>query len=77
MTTLADAHRFPTALPVIVANSVPIVGVLALGWDLRSIMFVYWFETAVVVFYSVLKVVTVGGPITLLWMPAHLAVFIS
>jgi uncharacterized protein DUF6498/uncharacterized protein DUF3592 len=73
--TLADAHRFPTALAVIVANSVPIVGVLAFGWDLRSIMFVYWLETAVVVFYSVLKVVTVGGPITLLWMPAHLAVF--
>jgi hypothetical protein len=73
--TLADAHRFPTALPVIVANSVPIVGVLALGWDLRSIMFVYWLETAVVVFYSVLKVVAVGGPIKLLWMPAHLAVF--
>ncbi len=75
MATLTDAHRFPTAIPVIVANSMPIVGVLAFGWDLRSIMFVYWLETAVVVFYSVLKVVAVGGPFTLLWMPAHLAVF--
>ena len=75
MATLADAHRFPTAIAVIVANCVPIVGVLAFGWDLRSIMFVYWLETAVVVFYSVLKVVTVGGPITLLWMPGHLAFF--
>jgi Family of unknown function (DUF6498) len=73
--TLADAHRFPTAIPVIVANCIPIVGVLAFGWDLRSIMFVYWFETAVIVFYSVLKVVTVGGPITLFGMPAHLAFF--
>jgi Family of unknown function (DUF6498)/Protein of unknown function (DUF3592) len=73
--TLADAHRFPTAIAVIVANCVPIVGVLAFGWDLRSIMFAYWLETAVVVFYSVLKVVTVGGPITLLWMPGHLAFF--
>jgi hypothetical protein len=73
--TLAAAHRFPTAIPVIVANCVPIVGVLAFGWDLRSIMFVYWLETAVVVFYSVLKVVTVGGPITLLWMPGQLAFF--
>lgn len=75
MATLADVHRFPTAIPVIVANSVPIVGVLAFGWDLRSIMFVYWLETAVVVFYSALKVVTVGGPITLFWIPGHLAVF--
>src|SRR5258705_477544 len=38
-------------------------------------MFVYWLDTAVIVFYSVLKVVTVGGPITLLWMPGHLAFF--
>jgi len=73
--TLADVHRFPTALPVIIANCVPIVGVLAFGWDLLSVMFVYWLETAVVVFYSVLKVVTVGGPFTLLWMPFHLATF--
>jgi len=72
---LTAAHRFPTAIAVIVANCVPIVGVLAFGWDLRSIMFVYWLETAVIVFYSVLKVVTVGGPITLLWMPGHLAFF--
>ena len=75
MATLADVHRFPTAIPVIVANSVPIIGVLAFGWDLRSIMFVYWLETAVVVFYSALKVVTVGGPITLFWIPGHLAFF--
>src|SRR5262249_61843103 len=75
MATLAHAHRFPTVVPVIVANSIPIVGVLAFGWDLRSIMFLYWFETAVVVFYSVLKIVTIGGPVTLFWIPAHLATF--
>ena len=75
MATLAHAHRFPTVVPVIVANSIPIVGVLAFGWDLRSIMFLYWFETAVVVFYSVLKIVTIGGPMTLFWIPAHLATF--
>jgi len=75
MATLAHAHRFPTVVPVIVANSIPIVGVLAFGWDLRSIMFLYWFETAVVVFYSVLKIVTVGGPMTLFWIPAHVATF--
>ena len=75
MATLAQIHRFPTALPVIIANCVPIVGVLAFGWDLLSIMFVYWLETAVVVFYSAVKVVTVGGPFTLLWIPFHIAAF--
>ena len=38
-------------------------------------MFAYWLETAVVASYSVLKVVVVGGPFTLLWMPLHLAMF--
>src|SRR5215510_7906629 len=75
MATLAHAHRFPTVVSVVVANSVPIVGVLAFGWDLRSIMFLYWFETAVVVFYSVLKIVTIGGPATLFWIPGHVATF--
>src|SRR5262245_5246672 len=38
-------------------------------------MFLYWLETAVVALYSVLTVVTVGGLFTLIWLPAHLAVF--
>jgi hypothetical protein len=73
--TVADARRAPTLLPLVIANSVPIIGVLVLGWDLRSIMFVYWLETAVVVFYSELKIVIVGGPFTLVWLPVHLAMF--
>src|SRR5213593_1526439 len=61
MATLGQAHRFPTVIPLIMANAAPIVGVLFFGWDLLSIMFLYWMETAVVAFYSLLKAVKVGG----------------
>jgi Family of unknown function (DUF6498) len=72
MATLAQAHRFPTIIPLIVANSVPIVGVLFFGWDLLSIMFLYWTETAIVAFYSLLKVVKVGGLFQILPMTVNL-----
>ena len=45
MATLGQAHRFPTVIPLIAANAAPIVGVLFFGWDLLSIMFLYWMET--------------------------------
>jgi len=72
MATLGQAHRFPTIGPLIVANSAPIVGVLFFGWDLLSIMFLYWMETAVVAFYSILKVVKVGGLFQILPMTVNL-----
>ena len=75
MATLTDVRRYPSSIPIIIANSVPIIGVLAFGWDLRSIMFLYWLETAVVVFYSALKIITVGGPSTVPSLSAHLATF--
>jgi len=73
--TLTDVRRYPSSIPIIIANSVPIIGVLAFGWDLRAIMFLYWLETAVVVFYSALKIITVGGPSTVPSLSAHLATF--
>jgi len=72
MATLGQAHRFPTIIPLIVANAAPIVGVVFFGWDLLSIMFLYWMQTAVVTFYSLLKVVKVGGLFQLLPMTVNL-----
>jgi Family of unknown function (DUF6498) len=72
MATLGQAHRFPTVIPLIAANAAPIVGVLFFGWDLLSIMFLYWMETAVVTFYSLLKVVKVGGLFQILPMTVNL-----
>jgi len=72
MATLGQAHRFPTVIPLIMANAAPIVGVLFFGWDLLSIMFLYWMETAVVAFYSLLKAVKVGGLFQILPMTINL-----
>lgn len=33
---------------LVVANAVPLVGVVALGWDLHSLLVVYWLESGVV-----------------------------
>jgi len=62
MATLGQAHRFPTIIPSSWPTPRPFVGVVFFGWDLLSIMFLYWMQTAVVTFYSLLKVVKVGRP---------------
>ena len=60
---LFDEHiiRFQkslTNLPLIsllVANTLPVVGVLCFGWDAFAIVLLYWSENIVVGFYNVLK----------------------
>ncbi|MHC5158324.1 MAG: DUF6498-containing protein [Planctomycetota bacterium] len=47
-----------TNLPLIallVANALPVVGVLCLGWDAFAIVLLYWSENVVVGFYNILK----------------------
>ena len=49
-----------SAIALVVANLVPLVGVLFFGWDLGSIMVLYWVESGVIAFYTVLKIAIVG-----------------
>ena len=42
------------------ANLVPLVGVLFFGWDLPTIMVLFWSESAVVGFYTALKMAATG-----------------
>jgi len=44
-----------SALALIMANLVPLFGVLALDWDVAPIMVFYWAENLVVGFFNVLK----------------------
>ena len=44
-----------TRLALVAANMVPLVGVLFLGWDLSSVMVLFWAESAVIAFYTALK----------------------
>ena len=46
---------------LVLANTVPLVGVLTLGWDLHSLLVVYWLESGVVGAASVAKICRAAG----------------
>ncbi len=52
-----------SALALVVANLVPLYGVLALGWKVPPIMAFYWAENLVVGFFNVLKMSCAQGPV--------------
>jgi hypothetical protein len=47
---------------LILANLVPLAGVLWLGWNVRTVLIVYWLENGVVGAFNVLKMLRAQGP---------------
>jgi hypothetical protein len=47
---------------LIVANAIPLFGVLFLGWNVWMILIVYWLENGVVGVFNVLKILRAEGP---------------
>lgn len=47
--------RSPTVLFLILVNLIPIFGVLFLGWDLYSIMLLYWMENVIIGLFNIIK----------------------
>ncbi|SEH63163.1 hypothetical protein SAMN05192561_1166 [Halopenitus malekzadehii] len=60
-TVLRDSPS-PETIAVIVANTLPLVGVVALGWDLAALVFLYWFELGILSFWAVVKAAFAGRP---------------
>lgn len=52
----------PSALWLVGANLVPLVGVLLLGWDLGSVMLLFWAENVAIGAWTLAKLVLLGGP---------------
>jgi uncharacterized protein DUF6498 len=50
----------PSVVALIAANVVPLIGVLFFGWDLANLLILYWAESAVIGFYTALKIAIVG-----------------
>lgn len=50
----------PSSLALIAANLVPLAGVLLFGWSAGHLMALFWAESAVIGFYTVLKTIVVG-----------------
>jgi Family of unknown function (DUF6498) len=49
-----------SAIALVIANAVPLLGVMFFEWDLGDIMVLYWVESGVIAFYTVMKIVVVG-----------------
>jgi hypothetical protein len=49
-----------SAVALVIANSIPLLGVMFFGWSLGDIMVLYWVESGVIAFYTVLKIAIVG-----------------
>jgi hypothetical protein len=56
----ASVPKFSSAA-LIAANMVPLAGVLFFGWDLATVMVLFWAESAVIGFYTALKMAVTGG----------------
>jgi hypothetical protein len=50
-----------TVYALVVANLVPVLGILFSSWDVFSVLFFYWLESAVVGFYNIPKLLLVGA----------------
>jgi len=50
----------PSVIALVLANLLPLAGVVFHGWDVALVVVLYWAESAIVAFYTVLKIVVVG-----------------
>ncbi|MBU0707670.1 hypothetical protein KKG41_04830 [Patescibacteria group bacterium] len=46
---------FPSLVALVIANIIPLIGVAFFGWEFFTLILLYWFESAVIGFYNILK----------------------
>jgi len=56
--------RWLTGAALLLANLMPLAGVLLLHWETGALLFVYWLESAVVGFFNVVKMAQAEGSTT-------------
>ena len=67
-------------MALIVANLVPLVGILFFDWSLFTIMFCFWLESAVIGCFNILKLVIVANILSIIMVPffvVHYGAFMS
>jgi hypothetical protein len=52
--------RKPSAWVLLIANLVPVAGVLFFGWELLPVMLLFWLENVFVGFFNVLRIINAG-----------------
>lgn len=58
--TWSERDRLPVQA-LVVANLIPLAGVLLFGWDARNLLLLYWLENLVVGGYTLLRMLHAGG----------------
>jgi len=65
LTRLFDAYRQTassrTAIALVIANAIPLVGVLFFGWSLWTILVLYWVENGIVGLWNIPKILLARG----------------
>lgn len=62
LTLQRAAHASPVAVVLLIgANLVPLVGVALLGWDLATLVAIYWAENGVVGIFAIGRIATAAG----------------
>ena len=54
--------RRPRALALLVSNLVPLVGVVALGWNAGALVVLYWFELGIASLWAIVRALFAGRP---------------
>ena len=78
--TTWDDLRTPSVASLVLANLIPLAGTLFFGWSSGVILVLYWFKTAVIGFYSILKLPFAQRWYALLTVPffiVHFGAFIG
>jgi hypothetical protein len=58
-----------SGLALVGANLLPLAGVLFFGWNLSNVLVLYWAESAVIGFYTALKMIVVGRWMAIVAVP--------
>ncbi|MGQ3329692.1 DUF6498-containing protein [Halorubrum sp. FL23] len=54
--------RRPRAIGFVLSNALPLVGVVALGWNAAALMALYWFELGIASLWAVVRALFAGRP---------------
>ncbi|HAT71402.1 MAG TPA: hypothetical protein DCS63_01120 [Elusimicrobia bacterium] len=68
--------RLPTVIFIIVSNLLVLAGAFIWGWNLFTMLLVFWLESAIIGFYTVIKMFTIEPVMTFLTLPLYLAYFL-
>jgi hypothetical protein len=57
---IGEAHSFFAAILILSSNSIPVAGVVFLGWDPAFIILIYWAESVIIGIFNILMMLVSG-----------------